>query len=109
MPYDETLARCVEQVLAPQPNILAKKMFGGLAFMLNGNMSVGIHRDRLMVRVGRDGYEDALSRPHCQPMDFTGRPMRGFVMVSPDGVAADEELADWVQLGVSFASTLPAK
>lgn len=95
--------------MAPQPNILAKKMFGGLAFMLNGNMSVGIHRDQLMVRVGPDGYEDALSQPHCRPMDFTGRPMRGFVMVSPEGIVADEELADWVQLGVSFASTLPAK
>ncbi len=109
MPYDETLAQRVEQVLSQQPGIVSRKMFGGLAFMLNGNMSVGILRDQLMVRIGPDGYEDALSLPHCRPMDFTGRPMRGFVMVDPEGIADDAALNEWVQRGVSFASTLPAK
>ena len=109
MPYDETLGQRVEQVLSQQPGIVSRKMFGGLAFMLNGNMSVGILRDQLMVRVGPDGYEDALSLPHCRPMDFTGLPMRGFVMVDPAGIAGDAALDEWVQRGVSFASTLPAK
>ena len=109
MPYDETLASRVELILSQRPGIVSRKMFGGLAFMLNGNMSVGILRDQLMVRVGPDGYEDALSLPHCRPMDFTGRPMRGFVMVDPAGIADAAALDEWVQRGVSFASTLPAK
>ena len=109
MPYDERLAERVDQLLSAQDGVTARKMFGGLAFMLNGNMSVGIHRDRLMVRVGPEGYEDALERPHCKPMDITGRPMNGWVMVDADGIAADADLAAWVRLGVRFASSLPAK
>ena len=109
MPYDETLARRVQRILARQPGVVEKKMFGGLAFMLNGNMAVGIHRDKLMVRVGPAGYEEALSRPNCYPTDITGRPMRGFVMVDPEGIDGDRQLADWVQRGVDFASSLPAK
>ena len=109
MPYDETLAQRVRPVLAPRPGVVEMKMFGGLAFMLNGNMAVGILNDRLMVRVGRDAYDDALAQPHCQPMDFTGRPMRGFVMVDPAGIADDSQLADWIRRGLDFASTLPAK
>ncbi len=109
MPYDETLARRVQQVLTTQPGVVERKMFGGLAFMLNGNMAVGILNDRLMVRVGKDAYNDALSLPHCRPMDFTGRSMRGFVMVDPAGIAAEPELSAWVHRGLDFASTLPAK
>ena len=109
MPYDEPLADRVDQLLSAQDGATARKMFGGLAFMLNGNMSVGIHQDRLMVRVGPEGYEDALEHPHCNPMDITGRPMKGWVMVDAEGIAADAELDAWVQLGVEFASNLPAK
>lgn len=109
MPYDEQLAERVDQLLSAQDGVTARKMFGGLAFMLDGNMYVGIHRDRLMVRVGPEGYEDALERPHCKPMDITGRPMKGWVMVDAEGVAADTDLAAWVYLGVRFASSLPAK
>ena len=109
MPYDERLARRVDQLLSARADVTSRKMFGGLAFMLNGNMSVGVHRDKLMVRVGPEGYEDALERPHCQPMDITGRPMKGWVMVDAEGVAADADLAAWVGLGVEFASNLPAK
>ena len=99
----------MEQALAPHPGVVPKKMFGGLAFMLNGNMAVGIHRDCLMVRVGPEGYEEALSRPHCRPMDITGRPMRGFVLVGPQGISTHRELAGLVELGVAFASNLPSK
>ena len=109
MPYDERLAERVDQLLSTQDGVTARKMFGGLAFMINGNMSVGIHRDKLIVRVGPEGYEDALGRPHCMPMDITGRPMKGWVMVDAEGVAADADLDAWVQLGVEFASSLPAK
>ena len=109
MPYDERLAERVDQLLLAQDGVTARKMFGGLALMLNGNMSVGIHQDKLMVRVGPEGYEDALERPYSKPMDITGRPMKGWVMVDAEGVAADADLEVWVQLGVRFASSLPAK
>ena len=109
MAYDEQLAEQVHQVLVAQSGVVQKRMFGGLAFMVNGNMSVGIDRDRLMVRVGPEGYEEALVRPHCQPMDMTGRPMRGFVMVGATGISTDEELEEWVRMGVQFAMSLPKK
>ena len=79
MAYDEQFAERVRAVLAGQPGLAERKMFGGLAFMLAGNMCVGVEQDRLMVRLGQELYEDALSRPHAAPMDFTGRPMKGFV------------------------------
>ena len=109
MAYDEQLAERVERALSTQPGMVSRKMFGGLAFMLNGNMSVGIYRDQLMVRVGPEGYEKALARPHCHPMDITGRPMKGFVLVEPGGVSTDGALAWWVQLGIDFAAALPPK
>ncbi len=109
MPYDEHLAERVFQVLANQSGIEPKKMFGGLAFMLNGNMAMGVEKDRLMVRVGRDRYEDALAKPHCHPLDLTGRPMRGSVIVEPEGIATDPQLEEWVQLGLDFPGSLPAK
>ncbi len=84
-------------------------MFGGIAFMLNGNMCCGVINDDLMVRVGPDGFEDALGRPHARPMDFTGRPMKGFVFVGSEGTDASATLIGWVQRGVAFAGSLPAK
>jgi len=85
MPYDEQLAERVRAVLAGQPGLTERKMFGGLAFMLAGNMCVGVEHDRLMVRLGQDLYEEALTRPHAATMDFIGRPMKGFVFVAPGG------------------------
>jgi hypothetical protein len=107
--FDEELARRVRLALSGQDGIVEKKMFGGLAFMLHGNMSVGVDKDRLMVRVGPDRYEEALTRPHARPMDFTGRPMKGFVYVPPEGLQTDTALQEWVQMGVDFALTLPRK
>ncbi len=109
MAYDEGLACRVAEALAGVEGVVEKKMFGGMAFMVKGNMAAGILGDRLMVRVGADGYEEALSEPHCGPMDFTGRPMRGFVVVEAEGIASDGELSDWVDRGVGFALTLPPK
>ena len=74
MAYDERLSERVERVLDLEEGVVQKKMFGGLAFLVKGNMALGVHKDRLMVRVGPEGYEEALGRPHCQAMDITGRP-----------------------------------
>ena len=109
MPYDETLAVRVRDALAARPGIREQKMFGGLCYLLDGNMAVGVESDRLMVRVGRDAYEDALAKPHARPMDFTGRPMRGFVWVDAAGLRDDRALRRWVQRGLDFAGSLPPK
>jgi hypothetical protein len=82
--YDEGLADRVRGVIGDDPRLHEQKMFGGLAFMISGNMCVGIAGEDLMVRVGRDAYDDALARPHAREMDFTGRPMRGIVFVEID-------------------------
>ena len=84
-------------------------MFGGLCFMLQGNMSFGVVGSELMVRVGPDSYAEALALPHPREMDFTGRSMRGMVFVSEDGISEDEDLEDWLQRGMAFAGSLPPK
>lgn len=84
-------------------------MFGGLAFLLNGNMCCGVVKDRLMLRLGPEGVEKALKAPHTQPMDFTGKPMKSMVYVRPEGYEADEDLERWVETAARFAKTLPAK
>lgn len=109
MAYDEALAARIRAALAGEPNVTEKKMFGGVAFMVGGNMACGVTTDEMMVRVGPDNHEDALSRPHARPMDFTGRPMRGMVYVALPGIESDEGLAAWVEAGASFARSLPAK
>jgi TfoX/Sxy family transcriptional regulator of competence genes len=109
MPYNEVLAQRVRAALAEQQVIDEKKMFGGLAFMLNGNMCCGIIRDDLMVRVGSEQHADALAQPHVRELDFTGRPMRGMVVVAALGLNSDTDLEAWVRRGVTFAAGLPAK
>jgi hypothetical protein len=109
MPYDEKLADRVRAAIGDDPRLSERKMFGGIAFMLDGNMACGIVRSDLMVRVGPDAYEDALSRPHARPMDFTGRPMRGMVYVGAPALAGDTALAEWVERGCSYAASLPPK
>lgn len=109
MAYSEKLADRVREVLARRDDIVEKKMFGGLAFMLRGNMAAGVHRDSLMVRVGIDDYEQALTEPHARPMDLTGKPLRGFVFVDEEGLVSDADLGGWVQRGVTHALTLPEK
>ena len=84
-------------------------MFGGLAFMLNGHMCCGIVGDNFVVRTGPDKFEAALSRPHARPMDFTGRPMRGFVYVAPPGYRLTRDLKSWIHTGIQFVSSLPKK
>ncbi|WP_424983009.1 TfoX/Sxy family protein [Maritalea sp. S77] len=106
----EILADRIRGIIGDDPNVTEKKMFGGIAFMLNGNMLVGPHKDgTMMVRVGPDLYDEALARPGAGLMDFTGKPMKGFVNVSGDAIASDQGLAEWIALATSFVGTLPAK
>ncbi|MGE0100807.1 MAG: TfoX/Sxy family protein [Blastocatellales bacterium] len=109
MAYDEKLADRIRHILIDTDGISEKKMFGGLAFLLNGHMCVGIVGDKLMVRTGPDAYQAALGRPHVSPMDFTGRPMKGMIYVSPEGIDNRRKLAAWIGAGLDFASSLPPK
>lgn len=109
MAYDDALAARVKEALSGGSTITERKMFGGLAFMLSGNMCCCVTGRSLMVRVGPQGYDEALEMPHAGPMDMTGRPMRGWVVVEPEGLTSDASLREWVDLGLQFAGTLPAK
>jgi hypothetical protein len=109
MPYDEGLAQRVREALADSRGIREKRMFGGIAFLLNGNMAVGVVRDSLMVRVGPEEYEFLLRQPHARVMDFTGRPMKGFLFVGAQGLASDADLCRWVGYGTAYARSLPGK
>lgn len=109
MAFDETLAERIRECLSRRKNVEAKKMFGGIGFLLNGNMLVGVWKESLIARVGPDGYEDALLEPHVSVFDITGRPMKGWVLVEPEGVEDDEQLNEWIQRTLQFVETLPAK
>jgi TfoX/Sxy family transcriptional regulator of competence genes len=107
--YDEKLAERIRDVLGGRRGVTERKMFGGIAFMLHGNMICGIVRDDLMVRVGPDAYDAALREKHTRPMDFNGRPMRGMVYVVPAGIGRRPSLVRWVERGAAYAGTLPKK
>ena len=109
MAYDEGLAERIQQILMDRPAVSQKKMFGGLAFMLNDYMFCGVTNDELMARVGPDNYTESLAKEHVREMDFTGRSMQGYVFVAPEGVESDQELAYWVDLCAEFVLTLPPK
>ena len=109
MAYDEGVAKRVRGALGKTRDVVEKKMFGGIAFMVRGNMCCGVIGDRLMLRVGPDGYEAALVRPHARRMDFTGRPMKGLVYVEPEGFASAGDLKRWIAKAMEFALSLPAK
>jgi len=111
MPHDEILAARMESMLNKtlSTGYTAKKMFGGIGYLLQGNMACGVHKDMLIVRVGPDAYMDALNRPGARVFDLTGRPMSGWVSVTRPGFESDQDLAEWIRLGVEFAATLPPK
>ena len=109
MAYDNRLAARVRSVLAEEPDVAERSMFGGLAFMVAGNMACGVIHDDLMVRVGADAFDDAMNRPHVRVMDFTHRPSKGMVYVAPAGVRDDRELEGWIARGVRYARSLPSK
>jgi TfoX/Sxy family transcriptional regulator of competence genes len=107
--HDEGLAQRIREVLDEQAGLSEKRMFGGVAFLVHGNMAVGVVKSELMVRVGPEAHAAALREPHARPMDFTKRPMRGFVFVREEGLEDDAELARWIERGVRFAAALPPK
>jgi TfoX/Sxy family transcriptional regulator of competence genes len=110
MAYDEDLVNRVREQLAAENGVTEKAMFGGLAFLVNGNMAVSVSgRGGLMLRVGPDATDDALSRPHTAVVEMRGRPMRGWIRVAPDGVRTKRQLDAWVRRGVQFTRTLPRK
>jgi hypothetical protein len=109
MAYDKGLAQRVREILQEEPEFDEKKMFGGICFLLFGNMVCGIIKEDLIVRVGADNYAEALKIPHTRQFDITGRPLKGWVMVLAAALDSDEELQDWVQKAVSFVRTLPPK
>lgn len=109
MAFSEVLAARVREMLSRQNGITERKMFGGLAFLLGGNMCCGVVSDRLMLRLGESGAAEALSEPHTHVMDFTGKPMKSMVYVEPTGLLSEEALRKWVRRAVAYVSSLPAK
>jgi len=109
MAFDPGLAERIRELLADRGGISERRMFGGLAFLDDGRMVVGIIDGTLMARVGPDRHADALALPHVRPMDFTGRPMKGYVYVDPPGIAEDAALAAWLTACLGFVERLPAK
>ena len=109
MAYDESVAGRVRQAVAANDGLSERKMFGGLCLMLNGNMFAGIIGDELMLRVGPQRFEELLAKPGVRPMDFTGRPMNGYLYVAAQAFARDEDLSVWLQPALSFVESLPAK
>lgn len=109
MAYDEALAERVRDAMGSVSDVAEIKMFGGLCFTVRGHMAVGVNGDDLMVRLLPEEGDAALSEPGARPMDFTGRPMKGFLFVAPDGVRTERSLQAWVDRSVAYASSLPPK
>lgn len=109
MAYNEETAERLREELEVVADITEKRMFGGLSFLLSGNMAIGVVGDELCVRVGPEAFDEAVQLPGARIMDFTGRPMKGWVFVAPEGFADDNSLAAWVRRGTDFAGTLPPK
>jgi len=109
MAYDEKAAQRLRKVFSRRKGVTEKKMFGGVAFMLHGNMCCGENEDLLMLRVGPDNYDESLKEKHTRPMDFTGRPMKGYIYVEPRGYKSEEDLRSWLDRAAKFVKTLPPK
>ena len=109
MAFDEAVAARMRKALARRKGVTERRMFGGLALLLDGNMCCRVLGDRLVFRLGAEGAAEVLREPHTRPMDFTGRAMASMVYVAPEGYATEPALRRWVSRAVSFASSLPAK
>jgi len=108
MAYNERLAKRIRETLG-EISFVEKKMFGGVGFLVNGNMAVGVYKNDMIVRVEPDKHEKLLKKKHTKVFDITGRPMKGWLMVEPDGCKTDKQLGNWINEGVTFALTLPSK
>ena len=109
MSYDTALAERIRARIAAHPRLMEKEMFGGIAFLIGGNMAVGVSHDELMVRVGKEAHDEAVARPGARIMDFTRRPMRGWITVAPEALRAEEALDTWIDQGVAYAERLPVR
>ena len=108
MAYDLKLAGRIRSELGQIP-FVEKKMFGGIGFLLNGNLACGVNKDNLILRVDPEKHSALLKKPHARPFDMTGRPMKGWLVIEADGFKTDKQLAAWVKEGVDFALILPPK
>ena len=108
MAYNLALAERIRSQLAGIP-VVEKKMFGGVGFLLNGNMACGVNKDNMIVRVDPEKHASLLKQPHVKPFDMTGRPMKGWLLVEANGVKTEKQLGAWIKEGIEFASSLPEK
>lgn len=109
MSYDDDLESRILSAIDGWKNVSAKKMFGGICHLIHGNMFCGIYKEFLILRLGQAAATDALSKPHTKPFDITGRPMKGWVMVEPNGFETGDSLSAWLEKAREFAQTLPHK
>lgn len=109
MAYNQELAQRIEEVLGPMPGLVAKKMFGGMCYMLHGNMAMGVVDSRMIVRTSKEKQVGLMTLPHTHPFDYTGKAMAGWLMVDAAELESEEDLADWVQVGLEYVRTLPPK
>jgi len=109
MAYSKSLVERIRHLVARQRGVTEKKMFGGVCFLLNGNLLVGVWKDSLIARIGKDDYESALLKAHVSEFDITGKPMTGWVMVNPEGIDSDHQLNQWIEQTKVFVRTLPIK
>jgi hypothetical protein len=109
MAFDENLAARIRTALARKKGVEEKKMFGGLCFLLHGHMLLGVWKNSLIARLGQEQADEALLEPNVKAMDITGKPMGGWLMVEPDGVADEIAVKKWVQRAIKFVGKLPAK
>ncbi len=110
MAYNHVLAARVHEALKPHPEMVEKVMFGGVGYMLRGNLACGVQGDELIVRIGEAQDQAALKLPFVRPfMPVPGRPMAGWILVGPDGTGSEQELLEWINKGLAFAATLPEK
>ncbi len=110
MAFNELIAQQIRECITPfEENISEKKMFGGLSFLYKGKMSVGVVKDELVARVVSEKYENALKKPHTRPMDFNGKVMKDFVFVEEEGFKSNEQIMEWIELGVEHAERASGK
>lgn len=109
MAYDEGLAERIRNLISDRKDVVEKRMFGGLCFMISGHMAFGIVHDQLMARVGSDQYQECLSKEFAREMDFTGKAMKGMIYVSPEGLTVDPDLESWLNNCLTFVESLPHK
>ena len=109
MAYDQRLADDVRARIGDRSDLTEREMFGGIAFMIGGNMAVGVSGDELMVRVGKEAHDDLVTEPGARTFDMSARPMRGWLSVSSEGLRTDASLDSWIERGVSYAESLPPK